>query len=308
MKRAILIAAAVLGTTVFAAACGNGNNGNSGSNAADQQTEASAKETDTETKEQDETSTDEENAVQQTSQDGLHVMISADDRSTINESGSGTTINGSFEGISIVDDGYDRLKKSLSASDAKAEEAYDAEWEQGEAFIKDFENASGAAQDWYLNNLVVLSRCDDDVFSYTRTSDSYLGGAHPNAYVVGYNFDTDTGKELTLKDVVTDYDKVYQYVLDDLERQNSKADSEPILFDDYKETVDKLFNGTKADANDTDAKDSYTEEAKIQWFMTEDELHIIFNRYDIAPYATGQISVEIPVSSGLLSLNYFVEE
>ena len=81
-----------------------------------------------------------------------------------------------------------------------------------------------------------------------------------------------------------------------------------MLFDDYKETVDKLFNGTEADANDTDAKDSYTEEAKIQWFMTEDELHIIFNRYDIAPYVAGQISVEIPVSSGLLSLNYFVKE
>ena len=308
MKRAILIAAAVLGTTVFAAACGNGNTGNSGSNAADRQTEASVEANDADTKDQDETSTDEENAVQQTSQDGLHVMISADDRSTVNESGSGTTITGSFEGISIADNGYDRLKKSLSASDAKVEEAYDAEWKQGEEFIKDFESASGAVQDWYLNNLVVLSRCDDDVFSYTRTSDSYLGGAHPNAYVVGYNFDTDTGKELALNDVVTDYDKVYQYVLEDLERQNSEADSEPMLFDDYKETVDKLFNGTKADANDTDAKDSYTEEAKIQWFMTESELHIIFNTYDIAPYVSGQISVVIPASSGLLSLNYFVKE
>ena len=50
MKRAILIAAAVLGTTVFAAACGNGNTGNSGSNAADRQTEASADINDADTK------------------------------------------------------------------------------------------------------------------------------------------------------------------------------------------------------------------------------------------------------------------
>ena len=299
MKRFFVTAAAVLCITAAVTACGNNDKGETAS------AESSASETQAESTEAAETAESETEAdgIQQTSVDGLHVKISSDDRSTSSEDGE-TTLTGTFEEMSIEDDGYDKLKKAVSAADASAKESYEENWVDSQEFLGE---ASDEDQEWTLNNYIVLSRCDDDVFSYTRTDDSYLGGAHPNSYIVSYNFDSDTGAELSLQDVVTDYDEVYQYVLNDLARQNDEQNGE-LLFDDYTDTVDKLFNGTEADANDTDAADSYTEDAKIQWIMADDRIYVVFNRYDIAPYAAGQISVEIPVSSGLLSPDYFVQE
>ena len=41
------------------------------------------------------------------------------------------------------------------------------------------------------------------------------------------------------------------------------------------------------------------------WVSGEDGVYIIFNNYDIAPYAAGRITVNVPVSSGLLDGEIF---
>ena len=51
-----------------------------------------------------------------------------------------------------------------------------------------------------------VSRADDRVLSFEENGYTYLGGAHGTGYSFGCNYDTRTGEELQIQDVVTDMD------------------------------------------------------------------------------------------------------
>ena len=87
-----------------------------------------------------------------------------------------------------------------------------------------------------------MKRGDDRIFSYVTTDYSYLGGAHPNVVYNGYNYDTKTGKRLTLRDVAEDYDSLYAQVLDTL-RAFQEEQEDFMFFEDYEDTVRGMFYG-----------------------------------------------------------------
>ena len=310
MKRNVFIMSMVLGMTLIVSACGN-----KAGEAAGNETAAAENESTSEAVSEADTSADEaENGnvtVTQTSADGLKVKITSIESETV-EAGEGEnklSFSGSFETIEVMDDGYESLKKSLKESDEAVKKSYDASYAENKDFMNEFADTSseGDMLSWSMSNFAVPVRCDKTVFSYIRTDDSYLGGAHPNSYMLGYNFDSQTGEELKLSDVVTDYDKTREYVISELKRQKEEEDWLE-YFDDYEETVDRMFNGVDVNEDDTDAADTYATEPSIQWTMNEDSIDIMFNRYDIASYAMGSLDVIIPYSSGLLNDKYFSEK
>ena len=198
----------------------------------------------------------------------------------------------------VEDNGYDALEDALEREGDEQEQFIEEDFANNLEVAREQaqdENAS-AALPYVTESTVQVKRADDTILSYTRTNYSYYGGAHPNTYYNGRNFDPKTGKELTLREVALDYDELYQYVLDALKARQEKEVSDgdgSIFFDDYETTVHDLFYGA----------DGTGDFVVVQWFMTEKALYVVFNAYDIAPYAAGPSTVEIPFA--LLQASYF---
>ena len=320
MKKNIIITmTAVMSAALLITACGNKKTDNSEAASAAESTEAvtEATEGDTESEAAEGDSYNDDAAegdvvekTVKTSENGLEVKVTTinSEESTAADGDKKLNFYGCFETISVVTEGYDALNESLKASSDAIKETYDADYADNKAFMNEaLDIASDGENNWSMSNFVTPVRCDDTVFSYCRTDDSFLGGAHPNSYIIGYNFDSKTGDELKLSDVVTDYDKAYEYVLSELKKMQEEEDWLE-YFDDYEDSVNRMFYGTEANEEDTDAYETYSLEPTIQWTMDENNIDITFNRYDIASYAMGVIDVKIPYSSGLLSDAYFKAE
>jgi hypothetical protein len=161
---------------------------------------------------------------------------------------------------------------------AAAEQASESAREASQQFIDEYtDTALDVAQSLddtaYCSQDITFGICraDEEIFSFTRGVSSYLGGAHGSYYISGYTYDSRTGEALTLKDITTDYDGLYAETVKQLETYEDGA-----LYDDYEETVHSLF---------------YDQEGP-QWYLTVDGLEIVFNPYEIAPYAAGLITVK----------------
>lgn len=318
MKKHITVIMAAAGMALLATACSKNTaeestvaeTESSAEEASENEAEASEDAAESETVESAEKGNGTKEQITQTSENGLKVKITTIDSetTTASEGDKKLDYSGSFDTISVTDDGYDALNKSIKASDDAVKATYDADYADNKSFMEEsLELADDGEMSWSMSNFVNLVRCDDTVFSYFRTDDSYLGGAHPNSYIIGYNFDSKTGDELKLSDVVTDYDKAYEFVLSELDKMQQEEDWLE-YFDDYKDSVNRMFYGTDVNEADTDAYETYGSEPSIQWTMDENSIHITFNRYDIASYAMGTIDVVIPYSSELLNKNYFKAE
>ena len=211
--------------------------------------------------------------------------------------------------VKVDESGYDALQKALDKDNADSLELAKEEYSYNVLKNMVEENES-AAVPFALESTVLMKRADDKVVSYLRESYSQLGGAHPSTYFAGKNYDTKTGSELTLQDVVTNYDDVYQYVLDELAKNEKKQpENENCYFDGYEDTVKEMFYGNSdfesavTDAN-SEETGLYPMPASVQWYLGDDGLNILFNDYDIAPYAYGPSLVTIPYDSGLIVSEY----
>ena len=219
----------------------------------------------------------------------------------------------SVQKATIEDSGYDALQKVLDQQSADTYELAQEAWGDMQAFLEDNDwETTGSL--YGIEDTISMKRGDDRIFSYVTTDYSYLGGAHPNVVYNGYNYDTKTGKRLTLRDVTEDYDSLYAQVLDTLRAFQEEHD---MFFEDYEDTVKGMFYGFSAeeDLEDSSMTDADREEISdtagtasdidnIQWYLTDNELVVIFNRYDIAGYAFGPTAVKIPFETGLVKEIY----
>ena len=120
-------------------------------------------------------------------------------------------------------------------------------------------------------------RTDEAVISFLINSYSYTGGAHPNSVQAGLNFDTKTGRRLTLADIAIDEnaarDKITEYILAEVRKR--EAEEEGMFFEDYEENIGDILS------EDT-------------WYLAENGMHIIGNEYIISPHAAGILDFVIP--------------
>ena len=211
--------------------------------------------------------------------------------------------------VKVDESGYDALQKALDKDNADSLELAKEEYSYN-ALKNMVEENESAAVPFALESTVLKKRADDKVVSYLRESYSQLGGAHPSTFFAGKNYDTKTGSELTLQDVVANYDDVYQYVLDELAKNEKQPENENCYFDGYEDTVKEMFYGNSdfesavIDANSEETGLYPMPAFSVQWYLGDDGLNILFNDYDIAPYAYGPSLVTIPYNSGLIVSEY----
>lgn len=156
-------------------------------------------------------------------------------------------------------------------------------------------NASATWVPYLYSILYEPERIDQTILSLSGSVRTYAGGAHPNQNHISVNYDLTNGQVLTLGSILHHIDALAD--LKDLAfNELDKVAQTQYLFEDYRDLAEQRF------ARD----ESYDED----WYFTDTGLCFYFSPYEIAPYASGVINIEIPYSSltGILADAYFPPE
>jgi hypothetical protein len=132
------------------------------------------------------------------------------------------------------------------------------------------------ATERYLEDSEYFSEFESTITPYVRRADTvvtsilyygyeYTGGAHGNYYYYGKNYDTMSGMELTLADVINDKEKLTEAVYEQLDKHWSDAD--------LNESVD--------------IAELLGDETTVSWTLDYNGITIYFMPYSLASYASG---------------------
>ena len=183
--------------------------------------------------------------------------------------------------IRILDEDHAELQKALDALNQKNLDSQSTFMADNQADARQMYQDKPELMEnngWESELTLTAVRADETVLCLRQTDYSWLGGAHPNTCITGITYDTQTGAELSLKDIANDYDGIYEYVLERLAKEHDPN----MFFEQYEDAVKAMFYGGDADYS------------PVHWSLTNEGVTIWFNQYDIAPYAAGSVSVEIP--------------
>lgn len=211
----------------------------------------------------------------------------AEREKTLDEAG----INKDVIDISDVEDGrvYQAIKYAkLSVENDKIQRLLDvvnADLKEGAENFKldNIEYVREAAKDFdmpdyryeYDSTDVVATEMNDKYLSLRIFTYENMMGAHPTYYIEGHIFDVKEGKELKINDLVKDKETLRNFLYDWCDKNRESAE----LFDEYKSTIDDYLAG----------------EYELQCYMEKDEIYVVFQIYDIAPYAAGAMHIKLPV-------------
>jgi hypothetical protein len=142
-----------------------------------------------------------------------------------------------------------------------------------ETFKADFPEAF---QHWSLERIGTVRHNSSYIFSVEFAEYSYLGGAHPNAYVTFTNYDLKTGEEIHLRDL---FKSNFEIEL------NQIAESEFRRLKELTESEDLGQAGFWFDNNKFSLNDNL--------LITDSSLIFYYNNYEITAYAFGPTELEI---------------
>ncbi len=200
--------------------------------------------------------------------------------------------------IELVDDDFPQLKEAIDGySESKEAYVLGAEFEELEKEARDALPEMGDyPMTFYVKFDTTVLRADTVVTSLLTHYEDFKGGAHGTYYNYGVNFDSATGKELSIKDVVD------EDVLDELPGIIAEA-----LLKRY---------GSEVFYSDADTEEAIAETIKT-YYGTEagyiysfglgyEGITFYFQPYELAPYAAGSISATLKYEDypGLVDKKY----
>lgn len=139
------------------------------------------------------------------------------------------------------------------------------------------------------------TRIDQGVLSLFGTVNSYSGGMHGSKSCVAANYDLMTGDVLTLGSIMH-MDATKEDFIEIILEKLADIAEDAYLYDDYEQGVRSRLDGD--------------ENLYEDFYFTATGLSFFFSPYEIAPYSSGIISVEISYSElpGLIYDGYFPAE
>lgn len=151
---------------------------------------------------------------------------------------------------------------------------------------------------WYPYSYQILyspTRIDHGVLSMFGIQSSYSGGLHANKNCVSVNYDLMTGDILTLGSIMHAEATTEDFIDLVLEKLQGNIDAYN-LYSDYESGVRNRLGGD--------------ENLYEDFYFTPTGLNFYFSPYEIAPYSSGVITVEIPYNElpGLIYDGYFPAE
>lgn len=181
--------------------------------------------------------------------------------------------------VNVENEGFEPLRKTLTerfkgidegAYDsllADAQEHYDITVGEGAEYFSAYSSMESA----------VLTRCDSKVLSFRQSYSDYTGGAHGMYGCAGITFDVESGKELSLSDILADEDGFYKAAIDYMSE---------ILYTEY---GDELFPEYKEYV-----ADAFSEGKNSNWYLDATGIVVIYNPYELGPYSMGMAEVLLP--------------
>lgn len=205
----------------------------------------------------------------------------------------GCLVNGSCEAPVLSDLSADQYPQLATALDAFAKEEIknynDAVADLKEQAEMEYKENPERFRDgmYYTSNVQVLpQRVDEKVVSFYSSSSDYTGGAHGMYGMNGKTFDTQTGEELMLTDVLSDLTNLTEQIKTEL-----LANYDPEQFDDLDEALsyyDVAVTEMTATA-DNDMGYVYP----YNWALTPNGVSFYFGPYALAAYAAGDQMVTL---------------
>lgn len=138
--------------------------------------------------------------------------------------------------------------------------------------VKDEENVQ-PGMTYFLDGHMTTYRIDSQVVSLSLTQNSFRGGVHSEYWTSGLNFDAETGAILALEDLGEIKSDMKEYVWSQLEKQADEVQ----FFDNTEATVEEMI-----------------QDESICWYLTESGIQVIFNPYEIATFASGELRILVP--------------
>ena len=261
------------------------------------QENSSAEETTTEAKESsaEETKAEKEGQVNQENQDPAAIVPVTVDYSYDGDwKDQKTLFSSKVAQIKLMDDSHEKLQDALKALNQSALDDQKSVIDENKEYAEQEYASNPDMVEYTFDRDILVARSDETVLSMAVMEGSYLGGAHPFGMTTGRTYDTQTGKELSLKDVVSDYDGIYEYVKKQLEENYDQS----MFFEDYQDTLQKMFYDESGDYG------------TVQWTISQTGLSIYFNQYDLAPYVAGsqQVDISFKDQPQLFQSKYVVEK
>lgn len=139
------------------------------------------------------------------------------------------------------------------------------------------------------------ARIDEKVISLYGKVGSYFGGMHASYLCVSANYDLATGQVLTLSDILVD-EAACETLCSAVIQKLTEIKDKYYIYEGFEDVVRETY-GHAFDAD-----------AKIEsWFLSPTGLTVYFSPYDIAPYSSGPILVNIPYTEleGVLQEDFF---
>lgn len=155
-----------------------------------------------------------------------------------------------------------------------------------------------AGENWvthYIDICYSTARIDQVILSLYGIEGIYSGEGRPIQVCHGANYSMLTGEVLSLGSILTHVDAKEQLVDAVIQTAASLADDLQ-LYGDYAECIRQRF----------DTEESFDED----WYFTDQGLCFYFAPYEIAPYSTGIVILELPYSqlTGIITDEFFPPE
>ena len=124
---------------------------------------------------------------------------------------------------------------------------------------------------YYSNKKANLQRADKYIVSIISDYADYTGGAHGYYSNLGINISPETGKDVSLEEVIRDREAFDKLVYDSLLEQE--------IYEILEENRQSFY-------------ETYTEQG-YNWSIDYEKLTVYFNPYELASYAAGILTVEV---------------
>ena len=144
-----------------------------------------------------------------------------------------------------------------------------------------------------------VDRSDDKLLVLANQIYYDGGGAHPSSNTLFTNIYVPNGQKLDIDDVLNDKDGFYITLKEELKKQNPDFG----FYDDWENTID-IYKKGYFDGGDEDEELRYP--VKLNFELLSDKLNVYFNPYELGPYVSGGIGVNLPYSEfpGLVKDEY----
>ena len=171
---------------------------------------------------------------------------------------------------------HDKIMQINQEIKQDAIERFQAACSEATDFINEFMGEIGEGNDRNLLPFIIdlsyeMKWNKEDLISFVYTDYRWLGGAHPDTTKRGFIYDVNKGKKITPIDLLTISEKeIKQFIYDEM-RENYQRSPEAY----FKEEIEGLK----------------TLDFKYEYYLDQEGLVFFFNTYEVAPYATGIVSI-----------------